>query len=316
MVGRFKSKKRIKFKKQILLFFIISICAFIFVFNLLYNKFSLKIDNDRLISYLIDYNLNTENNNILYDIIRLNSTDFLLKYTLGVESENIETTEEVNGLESTYVEDPYNNEVNKPIVYIYNTHQTEGYQKSNNASYNITPSVLMASYILREMLNDYGIPTLVETNNIAEILRANNWQYRYSYRASKLLLEDAINKNPELTYFIDLHRDSVDYNITTTTIDNKKYARILFVIGKNHEGYLNNLKLAENINEELKKFSPSITRGISIKDGTGTGGIYNQDISPNAILIEMGGQYNNITEVNNTLEVLSKAIFTVLKGES
>ena len=40
----------------------------------------------------------------------------------------------------------------------------------------------------------------------------------------------------------------------------------------------------------------------------GVDGIYNQDISKNTILIEIGGVDNNITEVFNTLEVLSKAI--------
>ena len=186
------------------------------------------MDNESLISTLVDYNLNTKKTqNVLYDLINLNSTSFLLKYTLGVEELHKESTEEVDGLEAGYIEDPYQTEVQEPILYIYNTHQTEGYQKSNNASYNITPSVLMAGYILRESLNDLGIPTIVETNDITEILRIHNWKYNYSYAASKLLLQDAIEKNKSLKYFIDLHRDSMSHEITTTTIDGKNYAKVL-----------------------------------------------------------------------------------------
>ena len=316
MASRFKSKKKLKLRYKIIIMFVFVGLTFIYIFDFLYNKFSLKIDNEHLIEYIINYNLNNkEEKNILFDILNLSSTDFLMKYTLGIEIADEEQTEAVSGIEATYIEDPYESKVDDPIVYIYNTHQTEGYQKSNNASYNITPSVLMASYILRESLNDLGIPTIVETNDITEILRVHNWKYKYSYQASKILLEDAIEKNSNLTYFIDLHRDSLNYDITTATIDGKDYAKILFVIGKDHDGYEENLELAEKINEKLKKFNPAITRGISLKGGSGVNGIYNQDISPNAILIELGGQYNNITEVNNTLEILAKAIFECTKGE-
>ncbi len=316
-MARFKSKKRRKLRYHLLLFLVMGIASFIYIFNLLYKKYSQSIDNQKLINYLIDYNLNTkEDENVLYDLLNLNSTNFLLKYTLGMNVAEQENTEEVQGMETSYIEDPYHNEnIKDPIIYLYNTHQTEGYQKSNNASYNITPSVLMANYILRESLNDLGLPTIVETTDITEILRIHNWQYKYSYSASKLLLEDAISKNSHLTYFIDLHRDSMNYDITTATINDKNYAKILFVIGKDHDNYLKNQEFAQKINEQLLKFSPDITRGISLKGGSGVNGIYNQDISPNAILIELGGQYNNINEINNSLEILSKAIFEVVKGE-
>ncbi len=316
MVRRFKSKKKVKFRYRFFLFLTIMISAFLGIFNVLYKNFSKHIDNEKFINSLINYNLNiAEENNILYDVISLNSTSFLLKYTLGVDLEE-DTSEEVVGLEASYIEDPYENKINDPIIYLYNTHQTEGYQKSNNATYNITPSVLMASYILRESLNDLGLPTLVETNDITEILRIHNWQYKYSYSASKILLEDAKSKNKNLTYFIDLHRDSMNHDVTTTSINGKNYAKILFVIGKDYVNYQENLAFAEKINEKIKANYPTLCRGISLKGGSGVNGIYNQDISPRAILIELGGQYNNINEVNNTLEILAKALFEVIEEDS
>lgn len=316
MKKQIKTKRKLKFGYKILFSSLIALSSFLFIFHLLYNKFLVKLDNETLISHLVDYNLNTKKtHNIFYDIVNLNSTNFLLKYTLGVDTLQEDHEELVSGIEADYIEDPYDVKVNEPILYIYNTHQTEGYQKSNNASYNITPSVLMASYILRESLNDLGIPSMVETNDIAELLRVHNWKYSYSYAASKILLEDAIKKNPGLTYFIDIHRDAMSYDITTTTIGDKKYAKVLFVIGKDNPEYEKNLKMAESINEYIKGINPNLTRGISQKGGSGVNGIYNQNISPNAILIELGGQYNNITEVNNTLNILAEAIYHYVKGE-
>lgn len=311
---KFKTKKRLKFRYKLTLNLLIILITFITIFKFLYNKFLPQLDNDYLINYLVDYNMNTKQNNyLIYDLINLNSTDFLLKYTLGVETKK--ESEEGIGIETTYIEDPYKTEIKNPIIYIYNTHQTEGYQKTNNEAYNITPSVLMASYILRETLNDLGIPSLVETNNISEILRVNNWKYAYSYAASKILIKDAISKNASLKYFIDIHRDAAPKDVTTTIIDNKKYAKILFVIGKDHQEYEKNLLFANTLNDYLKKEYPSITRGISVKSGKGVNGIYNQDINPNTILIEIGGDGNDITEVNNTITILSKIIATFIKGE-
>ena len=317
MKKRIKVKRKLKTKYKILFSLSIISISFFYVFQILYNKFLVKLDNESVINSIVNYNLNTKKStNLFYDILNLNSTHFLLKYTLGIDSLKEEPDEFVSGIEADYIEDPYVNRVKEPIVYIYNTHQTEGYQKSNNASYNITPSVLMASYILRESLNDLGIPSMVETNDIAELLRIHSWKYSYSYAASKLLLEDAITKNPTLSYFIDLHRDSMSYDVTTTTIDNKKYAKILFVIGKDHDGYEKNQKMAETINNSIKEKYPSLSRGISLKGGSGVNGIYNQNISPNAILIEIGGQYNTITEINNTLNVLADALYDYIKGEN
>ncbi len=316
MAKRFKSKRKLKFGYRILFSIMIVFLSFFSIFHFLYNKFLVKIDNDALISHLVNYNLNTKKTpNLFYDIVNLNSTNFLLKYALGIDSVHENSDESVSGIEADYIEDPYTNDTTNPIVYIYNTHQTEGYQKSNNASYNITPSVLMASYILRELLNDLGIPSMVETNDIAELLRVHSWKYSYSYAASKILLEDAIKKNPTLTFFIDLHRDSMSYDTTTTTIDNKKYAKVLFVIGKDHPNYEKNLKMAETLNQYIQEIDPKLTRGISQKGGSGVNGIYNQNISPNAVLIELGGQYNTITEINNTLNVLAQALHQYIKGE-
>ena len=44
------------------------------------------------------------------------------------------------------------------------------------------------------------------------------------------------------------------------------------------------------------------------KKGAGVDGIYNQDIHPNMVLIECGGQENSIEEVMNTMDVLAQLL--------
>ena len=60
---------------------------------------------------------------------------------------------------------------------------------------------------------------------------------------------------------------------------------------------------------------PTLDRGVLKKSGKGVNGIYNQDFNSNTMLIEVGGQYNNIIEVNNTLKVFAKVLSKYIKED-
>ena len=127
--------------------------------------------------------------------------------------------------ETMHISDPNPTNIEKPLVYIYNSHQLENYDNSAYEAYNITPNVMMASYILKEKLNTLGIPTIVEEGDISEFIRLNNWTYDYSYLASRYFINAAKEKYPSIMYFIDIHRDSIKRSQSTITIDGKNYAK-------------------------------------------------------------------------------------------
>ena len=195
-----------------------------------------------------------------------------------------------------------------PIVYIYNTHQKEEYTVEKNEPYNITPTVLTTSYMLEEQLLKHGIKSVVEESSVSEALNKNKWKYASSYKVTKTFLEKAKEKYPSLKFYIDVHRDSVKYSITTKTINDKKYARVMFLIGLENKNYEENLKVTEAINNEVEKKYPGLSRGIYKKKGKGVNGVYNQDFSSNCILIEFGGNKNTIDEVYNTVIALGEII--------
>ena len=213
-----------------------------------------------------------------------------------------------------YIEDPNPSKVLEPIVYIYNSHQLENYDSSNYEAYNITPNVMMASYMLKEKLNEYNIPTIAEDANITEYMNLNNWNYNYSYLASRYFIEEKIKEYSSIKYFIDLHRDSIKKNYSTTSINDKNYAKVLFVVGLEHQDASYNLEFAKTINNKILEKYPSLTRGVITKQGPGVNGIYNQDISHNSMLIEIGGYENKIEEVSNTIEVLSEVLKEIING--
>ena len=300
---------KMKFLKLILVVIII-IISFVITFKVLYDKIEIKVDNNTYIDFLVK---DTFSNYNLSDIKRLSSTEFLLKYSFGIEKVNTGTNVDIV---TPVIKDEKEKITNsKPKVYIFNTHQTEGYNSNFLEAFNINNTVYLASHILGEYLSDLGVATIVEENSIIDVLNTNGWKYGYSYKASRILLENAYKKNPSLDFFIDLHRDAASYDRTVTEIDGKKYAKILFVVGLEHENYEPNLQLAKKLNEKIKKIAPTLSRGVLEKKSPGVNGKYNQDFNKNTILIEVGGQYNYIEEVNNTLKIIAKVIYEYLEDE-
>ena len=312
MKAKFKGRKKVQaglFKSFILL--LILLVSFGGTFKILYSTIKVNIDNNTYLDYLVNDSLGSFS---LGDITTLSSTEFLLKYSFGIENFNTG----VNDIELTSpviseIESPDN--TNKdPTVYIFNSHQTEGYRSDFAETFNINNTVYIASHILKEYLNDLGISAIVEENSIVDVLNTNGWKYNSSYKASRILMEQAKKDYPSLNFFIDLHRDAASYERTMVEIDGKKYAKIMFVVGLKHENYAPNLELANILNEKIVGINENLSRGVLQKDNSGANGIYNQDFDPNTILIEVGGQYNYIEEVNNTLKVFASILYDYFKG--
>ena len=193
---------------------------------------------------------------------------------------------------------------NNPLIYIYSSHQKESYSKEYMDDYNVNPDVFLASHIMQEKLNAIGINTLVMEDSITTYLNDNKLDYSNSYLASRHFLTPIVNKYSSIKLFIDLHRDSASKDVTTTVIENKSYAKVMFVIGKEYDSYQKNLSVAVNINEKIKSKYKTLSRGIMQKQGQYVNGVYNQDLNENIILIELGGDKNNLDEVLNTISVL------------
>ena len=297
MAKKFKSHKRKKKMNSRILLFIILV--------LLISNISFKHISEKDIM-----NIFINNNNSVKNILPKNSMDFIVNYTLGIDLNDINKIPKIEIL-PTIKEDVIT--YDEPIIYIYNTHQTEEYRSINTNDYNVIPTVMHASLILQDRLSNLGIKSIVETNSIKEILDINGWNYRNSYKASKILASDALEKNPSIKYVIDLHRDSIPEYLAKVNINGKDYAKIMIVLGKGHDGYDNNLNMATRIDNYLKEFSPEISRGIDEKVNCG---IYNQDLSPNAVLIEIGGPYNDINSVSNSIEVLAEVYKKVIDEDN
>ena len=335
MAKKIHLKKPKKKKFKYLIYILIIYLLYQIVLNY-FNNLNLATNNEDFIRALLansNYHLRYEKNsnnliNILTNLITnfdLNKPSTVLEKSFKLkdyndekmiknDSDNDLSLEELEKI-SNYIKDPYDTEINNPRIYIYNTHQHENYSNKNLEIYNITPNVMMASYLLKEKLNQLGVPTVVEEANLIEFMRLNNWEHKDSYKASRFYIIDAMNKYKNLDLLIDLHRDSLSKEASTTEIDGKNYAKILFVVGLDNPSYQENLNLANKIHELVSNKYPTLSRGVLTKKGPLNDGVYNQDLSSKMILLEVGAQYNTIDEVLNTIEVLSH-IFKEIIGDA
>ena len=281
---------------------IIKTFIFIIMIYLLFywlDQSTIKLTDKKYLNFILK---ETYNNKIIENKIKINK--LLLFNEHFIKSNIIET--------SNSNKDPPKNDDTK-LIYLYNSHQTEGYASSNFIEETITPTVIFIDYILKDEFSKKGYNSLIEEDSIKEILNKNRWKYYYSYKASRILMEQRKKEHPTLKYFIDIHRDSLTKNRTTVEINNKKYAKLLFIVGLENPNYQQNLKFTEEINTLLNSKYPNLSKGIYKKGGSGVNGVYNQDFSPYTILIEVGGYENTTTEVLNSALAFAECFMEVIK---
>ncbi|WP_284140454.1 MULTISPECIES: stage II sporulation protein P [unclassified Virgibacillus] len=199
----------------------------------------------------------------------------------------------------------------KNIVFIYNTHNRESFLphlpgvSNPDDAHHKEVNVTKISERLAKGLRNEGIGTIVDQTDIMNMLNDKGWKYGMSYKASREVVKEALATNKDFQYAFDIHRDAQPRKTTTKNINGKDYARIMIVIGEEYASYEKNLQLATKLHYLLEKKYPGLSRGILPKKGAGTNGVFNQDLSENAILLEFGGVENNMDELYRSADALA-----------
>ncbi|MFT4412698.1 stage II sporulation protein P [Fredinandcohnia humi] len=196
----------------------------------------------------------------------------------------------------------------RKVAYIYHTHSDESFfphlkgvdtKNANNARHS-SVNITIVGQMLSEELQARGIGTELNTTNMNKYLKQKGYTWYQSYKGSGELFASAVASNKELNYFFDIHRDAHRKKTTTVTINGKSYAKIAFVIGTNNKKLEKNIEIATTMHEMIEKKYPGLSRGVLQQGGPGNNGVYNQDKSGNAMLIEFGGVDNNFEELRRT----------------
>ena len=261
-------------------------CLFLLVLSLIYVCDSFKkID---VISFL----LSDDKKSVVLSSVTSNNVNTKFSSSTDISNNKLINKGEVNNKTNIDLD---------PIIYIYNTHETEEY-KSN--FYNITPTVKTVSNIMKDELLKLDINSVVETKSVQKEVNKRGLDYPGTYTVSLEYLKGSRGKNPSLKYFFDMHRDSVVGDAARVSISNKKYATVMFLVGTKNQYYKRNLKGIRVMEKYLNKHYEGLLRSTYYQPNS----TFYQDYDSNMFLVELGGPDNTLEEIYNSTVALSKAI--------
>jgi stage II sporulation protein P len=192
----------------------------------------------------------------------------------------------------------HSHETYKPVVA-----QTKGLQSVYDDQSNI--------YSMQEMMRYYfqlnQMTTTVLDYDVMDDMKSTGATFNQAYGVVRPVLSEKL-KQENYDLVIDFHRDSAARKATTLEANGVSYAKVAFVVGAEHPGFEANLSYATALSDELNRIMPGLSRGIIKKQGKGVDGVYNQDLSPVMLLIELGGVDNTEVEIERTLAVITQAI--------
>ena len=109
---------------------------------------------------------------------------------------------------------------------------------------------------------------------------------------------------------IDIHRDGIpDQSEYTCTIDGENASQVRLLVGKSNQNSSVNREFAKQIKAVADKKYPGLIKDIFIGKGN-----YNQDLSPNAILLEFGTHTISKERVLNSTDLMAQVVSTALYG--
>lgn len=193
-------------------------------------------------------------------------------------------------------------DVSKPEVLIYHTHSSEQYLPKTKDCDDEAYSVMGVGIELEKELEKYGISVVHDkTMHSAK-------SYNDSYFRSGETVDKYIKKyGNDFKFVIDIHRDATpDNSSVLTTLNGEKVSRIMFVNTKNSKYYEHNAEVVNSMREISNRLFPGFLRGIhTYNRGKNS---FNQNKSPNSLLIEVGSQQSTIQEAKASAKYIARIL--------
>lgn len=217
-------------------------------------------------------------------------------------SETLETSEPDTQTENT----PQTENTQTPTptgkrIYIYNTHQYEGYATNN---------VMDAADYLSGQLRSLGYEVIVEKADFEAYRLQVGDTGQSRYPTSRIFMEQQLATYGSFDLIIDLHRDSISKDLSTANVDGVTYAKMMMVIGMASANASEVASRSAVIHEEVDR----LVNGVMRSDYQRASGTYNQQYADHMVLIECGGPENTYEEVTRSMDLLAKAIDAGFKG--
>jgi stage II sporulation protein P len=192
-----------------------------------------------------------------------------------------------------------NKSSNKGTIAVYHTHSDESYVPSDGKeSINGNGGIYDVGEVFVKQLKAEGFNVVYNKNN-------HNPHDVNAYNRSRKTASSLLKQTP--IAIIDVHRDAVPPGEYQANVKGQDVTKIKLVVGRSNPNSQTNLQFAKKLKSAMDKVSPGLSEGIFIGKGD-----YNQDLSPRAMLIEVGAHTNSKEEAERGVKLFAKVLPTVL----
>ena len=208
-----------------------------------------------------------------------------------------------------------------PRVLILHTHGTECYTRQPGETYELQPNyrtldedynMLSIGAEVCRLLEEAGIKT-VQDREIHDYPSFNS-----SYSNAREATLGNLQAYPTVSLVLDLHRDAADTPTgqmdTSAQVNGQEAAQLMLVVGSDaggleHPGWQDNLAVGLKLQATLEKLYPGLCRPLNVCTMR-----FNEDLSPGALLIEVGAAGNSHQEAMVAARALAEGIIALAKG--
>ena len=191
-----------------------------------------------------------------------------------------------------------------PQILIVHTHGSEAYSMTDGDTYeesdpyrttDCSHNVVRVGEEMATVFRAYGFQVVHDTT------LCDYPAYNGAYDRSKAVVEQWLEQYPTIKVVLDVHRDALVgsdgeiYKMVSTEAG-QKVAQVMMVLGTDasgadHPRWKDNLAFALRLQKNLIRGYTSLARPTVLRRGR-----YNQHLSPGAILVEVGGHGNTLSE--------------------
>lgn len=140
-------------------------------------------------------------------------------------------------------------------------------------------------------------------------------EYNGAYSRSGASISKYLEQYPTISIVLDVHRDALvgeDGTVykAVTEIDGSQTAQVMLVLGSGstHPDFLKNVTLAAKIQKQMDTLYPTLARPMTLR-----GSVYNQNLCPGSLLVEVGTHGNTLQEAITAARYFARAAGQVLQ---
>lgn len=196
-----------------------------------------------------------------------------------------------------------NSDDSKHLICMYSTHSDESYlPEDGEASKWENAGIYDVGNALKDELEKRGIEVVYSEESFLP-------HDADAYNRSRATAEELLKKGPDA--LLDIHRDAIPAEQYETEVDGEDISMVRLFVGRSNQNSAANKAFAQQIKKIADKEYPGLIKDIYIGKGN-----YNQELYPQALLLEFGTHKIEKDKAIGATKYIAEVLDTVLYGES